>query len=86
MKHIVFAILAALLVGCGSLQTKQQRCDAMEEVYAAYIASTFAREVSQDEIKAAAAAAAFLSAHCGWKSVRGFEGSDPNGVPIILPP
>ena len=66
--------------------TKQQRCDAMEEVYAAYVASTLARDVSPDEVKAATAAAAFLSAHCGWKAVRGFDGYDQNGVPRILPP
>ena len=86
MKAILFAILASALVGCGSLQTKQQRCDAMEEVYAAYVASTLARDVSPDEVKAATAAAAFLSAHCGWKAVRGFDGYDQNGVPRILPP
>ena len=85
----------ALLAGCSSMPSKEQRCASYAEVYTLYLASTEVRPVSKEEVAAATAAAVFLRTYCGWsgdtstpatKSAQPEPEIDANGVPIIHPP
>jgi len=62
------ALTLALATGCGTTSGGGQvlDCDKARETYALYQASLEVREPSEDEIKYARLAAAFLAAKCGW--------------------
>lgn len=92
MKKLIQTIVLAcasvtLLTGCALFrdgETKTTTCTTAAAALAAYQAVVAAgQSPSQAQIQAAAGAAAFLTAWCGWSDTRGI---DPNGVPIILPP
>lgn len=66
-------------------------CESAKKVYTAYLATMLAREVSEDEIKTAQTAGAFLSAWCNWNPPAKTRGSkyvakDRNGVPLLVEP
>lgn len=66
-------------------------CDNARRIYTAYLASMLVRDVSEDEIKNARAAGAFLSAWCGWEPPANVRGKatpkvDRNGVPVLHEP
>lgn len=87
-------VLLAFLSGCASPSDKDQRCATYADAYALYIGTTAVRTPSKEEVAAAAGAAIFLRAYCGWtgNTTAATKGANPkpevdaNGVPIIYPP
>jgi len=67
----IIALVAAALFqpGCSTTNTENVglNCETATKAYTIYLASLQVREPSKDEVKAAAVAAAYLSAFCGWK-------------------
>lgn len=90
---LTLLVLAAILVsGCaGTPEENQDRCDKARAVYTTYLAVSAVRNPSADEVAAAKAAGAILTAWCGWETpasgaaTRG-KTTDKNGVPILIPP
>lgn len=78
--------VALLLAGCAGMDTQEKRCATYGDMYALYLATVEVRPVSAEESAAAAAAAIFLRAYCGWTGPRGIAVTDTNGVPVIMPP
>lgn len=95
MKRILISALATgLLAGCTTVN-KSDACNAATTAYSVYLAVINAKgNPSHDQIIAAQAAAAVLTAQCGWSTpgaiaVRDMmlpPPNDRNGVPILLPP
>lgn len=93
MKNILVCLLVALS-GCSSMPDKSQQCATATAAYEAYQAISATRVPSKDEKAAAAGAAVFLAAYCGWKPLSadpatkeiGTGTVDKYGVPIVVRP
>lgn len=83
------ALTIALATGCGTTSDGGQafNCDTARDAYELYQASLDVREPSDDEIKYARLAGAFLAARCGWvapKTVKSLKrDADGNFVAAI---
>lgn len=93
---IATAVVPAIITtGCStSSAPTDSQCARYRAVYEAYRASLEVRTPSKEEALAAAVAAAYLSASCGWTELksRGDIGEgdsiikDANGVPYLISP
>lgn len=90
MKTLIALLAAIAIAGCtsqpggtGGIPPKEDRCAAYANALALYQAATVFRDPTEDEIKGAKAATAFLAASCGWQRARAV---DSWGVPVIAKP
>ena len=79
----LLAIMVAALNFAACSTTREQRCEYYSAAYTAYLVSVAARpnDISEDERNAARIAAHYLSAYCGWETIRGTK-----EVPLVVPP
>lgn len=82
-----------IITGCASNSpNKDQQCATATAAYEAYQAIAATRVPSKGEKAAAAGAAVFLAAYCGWKPLAadpasreiGTSSVDKYGVPIVV--
>jgi len=89
MKKITIAAVAALAVVLSACSTNNTdvglNCETATKAYTMYLASLQVREPSKDEVKAAALAAAYLSAFCGWTPAEPAPAAAPGPVQAIAP-
>lgn len=78
----VAGFLVASSIACSTVD-QDKACDAAKRVYDSYQAVALVRDVSEDEKRIAAAAAAVLTLQCGWTATKG---ADANGVPVLVAP
>lgn len=89
---VILIGIALFATGCaGTTEENQDRCDNAKAIYTTYLAVAAVRDPSSDEVAAAKAAGAILTAWCGWETpsagaaTKG-RGTDKHGVPILIPP